>query len=387
MSQMSFRGNASAYFKRIKQGAGLNVMVNLVNSFAVGFASFFFQQQGVQMYKIILIWAISPLVSLPIVYFINQWNTKRFLRLGVLAYAGSVLSLLFYMPYSWLLFGIFEGLKLGLFWVSFNTSFFNKSNNHQHAKDSSLYFIFPTLGGIIMPPLGALVIDNFGYKVLFSIALLLCIAPFLYIQGKYFDYRENMTFKQADKAFSGIRTIVFFDSAIHFFQWHFMTIYALLFIKTEYAFGGLLSYLALISLFVSFALSAVSDRYHKRAELLYPLLFVMAILIVIMPSFKTLATLVPIIGLYTVFDNLSLPIRFAAHIDLGTKDTGFWRAGEFYGNIGRTVVFAISALFLYIGNYWLPFIMFASMTAALPFIIQRKLNRQTLPVLEEEKTQ
>ncbi len=375
-STNTIRQRTAVFFSERKKGVYLNLMVNTINMFGLGFASFYFQTQGLAFYKIMLVWAIGPLVTLPFLYFINRWHTKTLLKLGVLSYAGAALSLLFYNEYSYLLFSVFNGLMLSLFWISFNTVFFNRLAVNQHAKDSSLYFILPALSGMIMPPLGALVIDNFGYKVLFLIAFMACIVPLLYIQGKYFDYKENITFRQANKALSGIRLIAFIDSAIHFFQWHFLTIYALLFLKTEYELGGLLGYLALISLFVSFALSYASDRYKKRTAILLPLLLIMSMLIIAMPTLNSLTLLIPIIGLYAILDNLSMPIRFAVRLDMGTGDTGFWRASEFYGNIGRTTIFALSAAFLYIGNYWLPFFMFAIITAIFPLIIKYKLRKR-----------
>jgi MFS family permease len=375
MTVQDARQRATNFFSKRKKGIALNIAIDAVSSFGIGFAAYFFHAQHLALYKIMLVWAISPLASLPIVFFINQWDTRKFLRLGVLASIGASLSLLFYSPYSYLLFGIFSGLILGLFWVSFNYCFFAGSADHQHAKDSSLYFILGPLVGIVMPPLGALVIDSFSYHVLFSITCVAMFIPFLLIHGKYFDHKETIIFKDADRAFSGIRLIAFFDGALHFFQGHFLTIYILLFLKTEYEFGSLLSYLAIISLSVSFVLSYVSDKYKKRTQILYPLLLLMATIIMLIPSIKNLALLVPVIGLYAVLDNLSLPIRFATHIDMGTKDTGFWRMSEFYGNIGRTILFALAAFFLYIGNYWVPFALFAVMTAVFPFIISHKLQR------------
>lgn len=364
--------NIVNYLGRIKKGATLNIMVNTISAFGLGFASYYFQTKGLALYKIMLVWAISPLATLPIVLLASRWSTRTFLKLGVLSYIGASLSLFFYNDYSWLLFGIFSGLVLGLFWVSFNYVFFLTSTQKHHAKDSSMYFIFPALVGIAMPPLGALIIGNLGFKVLFLLTTIAFVIPFLYVRSEYFKHEQTITFSEANKAFSNIRLIAFFDGALQFFQWHFLTIYALIFLKTEYEVGGLLSFIALLSLLVSFALSYMSDHYGKRVEFLYPLLALMAILIVIMPSLNSLVTLVPFIGAYVVLDNLSMPIRFSIRMDMAKSNIGFWRASEFYGNIGRTVVFGISALLLYSGYYWLPFVLFALMTITFPFIIRQK---------------
>jgi hypothetical protein len=362
------------YVRRMKKAVTLNLLVQLSNNLGLGFAAYFFKIHDVALYKIILIWAISPLASLPVLLVSNNWNIKQYLRYGSLAYAGMTLSLLFFNRYSFLLFGIFYGLALSCFWVSFNYVFFLKSAEDGHAKDSSLYFIIGPLVGIVLPPLGALIISDWGYRALFFITLLLCLLPPLYIRGKDFDFRIKQTFKQADKAFAGLRTIVFFDGALHFFQSNFLAIYALLFLKTEFQVGGLLSYLALISLIASFVVSYASDKYKRRVEILYPFLIIMSLLIISVPHFRSLAALIPLIGAYSILDNLSLPIRFAVPMDVVTMDIGFWRANEFYGNIGRTLVFAAASLLLYEGNRWAAFAVFALMTFAFPFIISKKIN-------------
>ncbi len=364
--------NVANYFGRFKKGAILNITVNAIQAFGLGFASYYFQTKGLALYKIMLVWAINPLASLPIVLLATRWSTRTFLKLGVLCYIGASLSLLFYNEYSWLLFGIFMGLVLGLFWVSFNYVFFSTSSNNQHAKDSSMYFIFPALVSIVMPPLGALVIDNFGFKMLFMFTTVAFLIPLFYVRSDYFNHDQTITFSQANKEFSNIRLIAFFDGVLQFFQWHFLTIYALIFLKTEYEVGGLLSLIALLSLLVSFALSYASDHYGKRVEFLYPLLTLMAILILIMPSLNSVVALVPFIGAYVILDNLSMPIRFSIRMDMAKSNIGFWRASEFYGNIGRTVVLGMSALLLYLGYSWLPFVIFAVMTIIFPFIIRQK---------------
>lgn len=366
---------AFVFFDQIKKSAVLNILINIVNSLGLGFASYFFKTQGLEFYKIMLVWAIVPLASLPILAFVNKWDTRRFLKIGLLAYVGMSLSLIFYNQFSYITFSVLNGIAYGFFWPSLNYVFFSASSKDRHAKDWSVYFLLAPLVGTIMPPLGALIIGNFGFKALFMATTALTFLPLFYVKDAYFDHVSATTFSKASKQFSGLKLIVFFNYALHFFQGSFLAIYLLLFLKTEYAVGGLLSYLALLSLLVSFLLSYASDRFNKRVEFLYPLMTLMAISTIIMPQIKNLSYLIPLIGIYAVLDNLSLPIRFAVHTDVGVKDMGFWRVSDFYGNLGRIIVFAISALLFYLGNYTLPFILFAVMSFVLPFIIRYKINR------------
>jgi hypothetical protein len=114
----------------------------------------------------------------------------------------------------------------------------------------------------------------------------------------------------------------------------------------------------------------------------------MGILIAEIPGIRSVPLLLAVIGVYAILDNLSLPVRFAVPMDLVATDIGFWRCCELYGNLGRTVLFAISALLLYMGNQWLPFLIFATMTVSFPFIINykvgalRELSRARSPAAE-----
>lgn len=352
----------------------LNVLVQTLSGGGLAFASYFFHTQGLEFYKIIMIWAISPLASLPVVLLSTTWNIRKYLRYGLLAYTGMALSLVFFNPYSFLIFGVLNGLTLGFFWVSFNYIFFLNSTNMHHARDSSIYFILGPLVGVALPPLGALIIDNLGYRALFLITTVCSLVPLLYARQKDFDYTFRVRYRDADRAFSGLRLIEFLNGALHFFQVNFLAIYALLFLKTEYQVGGLISYLAFISLLVSFLLAYASDRFEKRTQILYPLMTAMGFLILLMPTFTSLSSLITIIGIYAVFDNLSLPIRFAIPMDMATKDIGFWRAAEVYENLGRTIVFAVAAFLLYLGNYWLPFFVFALTSFSFPFVVNQKIK-------------
>ena len=351
----------------------LNILVQACSTFGLGFASYYFLTRGVLFYKVMVIWAISPLMSIPIVFLPQSWNIRRYMRLGLLGFTGMSLSLIFFNDYSFVLYGVCYGIALGCFWVSFNYVFFRSSGSTRYARDSSIYFILGPLIGIVLPPLCAVIISDLGFRALFLLTAGLSLLPLIYLQRPDFDGVMTSSFAEADKAFSGLRLITFYDGALHFFQGNFLAIYVLLFLKTDLEVGGLLSYLALTSLLASFLVSYLSDRFRRRVSILFPLLLVMAVLIAVIPAIKSLSVLILVIGVYAILDNLSLPVRFAVPMDVVDTDIGFWRASEFYGNLGRTVLFGLAALSLYAGNQWLPFILFALMTFSFPFIIRSKI--------------
>ena len=364
----------AGYLKRIESGVILNVLIHFATSFGLGFASFFLGSQGVPLFKIMLMWAVSPLAAAIVAFSFNRWHLKRQLIFGTLSYTFMALSLLFFNDYSYLLYGIFSGFTMGFYWVSLNYVFFGKSEKQEHAKDFNVYFLIGPIFGIILPPLGAFVINSFGFQVLFSITGLFSLIPLIYVYKDGFNQVLESSFREANDRFSGLRLYMALNDALHFFQGHFIAVYILLFLSTEYEIGGVISYLALISLAVTFFVSDVSDRTQKRMKFLMPLLIGMGILIISMIFIKSPLLFIIATGAYAILDNMSLPIRYAIPMDVRVKDIGFWRAAEVYGNIGRFIAFGFSALFLYLGNYWVPLLIFALISFAIPYVVRSRVG-------------
>ena len=270
------------YLKRIESGVKLNILVHFATSIGLGFASFFLNYQGVPLFKIMLMWAISPLAAAIIAFSFKKWNLKRQLIFGTLSYTFMALSLLFFFNYSYLIYGLFSGFTMGFYWVSLNYIFFNKSEKKNHAKDFNIYFLIGPIFSILFPPIGAVIIDNFGFQVLFVITGLLSLIPLFYVNKDGFNQTFYAKFSEANKKFSGLRTYMALNDGLHFFQGHFIAVYILLFLTSEYEIGGMISYLALISLIVSFFISEASDKNQKRIKYLTPMMIGMGLLILSM---------------------------------------------------------------------------------------------------------
>lgn len=78
-----------------------------------------------------------------------------------------------------------------------------------------------------------------------------------------------------------------------------------------------------------------------------------------------------LIGVYLLLDNLSLPIRSAVTMDQKEKTIEFWRMSELYVNLGRVVLFGLSAVSLYFEMVWVPFALFAVLAATFPLVVHK----------------
>ncbi|MBU2689936.1 MAG: MFS transporter [Candidatus Eisenbacteria bacterium] len=341
----------------------------------MSFASLYFKSQGLPIFKIIIVWAISPAVAMLVVSLVRSYSIRTFLCIGILLYAMKALTLFFYFKYSYLLYGMLAGLVLGIFWVALNYIFFSRSPSANHAKNSSVYFIIPSLLGIILPPVGALIIGYTNFKVLFALVVLLSPISLGYVLKKIPAQIAVFNFRDSHRRFKGLKLITGFEGALHFFQSVFIPVYILLFLTSEFEVGGFHSYTAFIGFIVTVILAKYSDKQQKRLVVIAPLLIAMGVVILLLGAIHQVWWWLMLIGVYSFLDNITLPIRFAIPMDFKGKDIGFWAMSEFYGNFGRTVLLALSAVFFYFNAYWLAFIIFALIALFYPSVINYQIKR------------
>ena len=366
------------YFSAISRGVLLNSAIQLVQHVGLVFAFLYFQNQGLEFYKIFSIWWIAPLTALPVLYFMKEWPMKRQMMIGALMYPTMLLTLIFYSDISFIIYGIANGLALALFWVSLNVVFFQGTDKSRGATDFSVYFIIGPIFGILLPPLGALVIDAWSYTALFGASLLLSILPLYVLSKTSFDKQPKLTFSESSKAIEGVRLLQGLNMALHFFFVNFIPIYLLYFISTEYEVGAAAGGIAFLGLIVSIFVAKLSDKKEDRARIVTPILMGMSALMLLIPQIESLFLLTICITALLIINGLSMPIRFANIIDNVDRHIGVWRAMEFYGDIARTIAFLLTAITIYFNLIWVAFAIFSASCLLLAIINSKNANKQKL---------
>lgn len=356
------------YLSAISKGIYLTLSLQVVSSLGLTFAFLFFQENDLEFYKLFSIWWIAPLMSLPILYFLNSWPLRKRMIIGALMYPVMLLSLIFYSEASFIIYGAANGIALSLFWVPLNTVFFSKTDKSRNATDFSIYFIIGPSVAIFFPLLGALIINKFGYITLFTISLALSALPLYALSKAKFEEQPAQTFKEASRGIKGVRLAQALNAALHFFFANFIPIYLLYFISTEYGVSGALSGIAFIGLIVSVFVARFSDQKANRLKLITPLLALTSVMILVVSQIESLFMLAAMITAMIIVNSLSMPLRFAHITDNLDKNVHTWRALEFYGNIGRASAFSLTAIAIYFDVIWLAFAVFSAISAA--FIIR-----------------
>lgn len=162
---------------------------------------------------------------------------------------GIFSTMLFYVTLIYIknpvVLGLAYGLSIATFWPSFNLLQFRLSKSKVRARVISLFSsIIPSIAGIIGPAVGGLVIQNFGFTSLFTTAIILYLAAFL--------FSVNIRFKPETYGFSIPRGRMFIIFFVTFIFSGFCESYWLAYPFFVFSVSGSVLYMGLV-----FAVSAV----------------------------------------------------------------------------------------------------------------------------------
>jgi len=304
---------------------------------------------------------------------LREFSASSFLALSAIliffAAMGNVNILL-----TGAVFGVTYGFRSMLFWLAQNHLFFEKTPTDAHGKVSFLQNAIPATVTIIALPLVGLLISGAGYTpvfILFSlISLYFAYASWKVTRSESFpiDWRAEM------KKFKNLKTLALFDGALGQFGAVILPVYSLFFVHGEAEFGGLLAYLAFLSLAASYALASHSDRRGIRLGFLLPLSVLLGAVVLAMGFAGSFAAWLVLTTIYSIVYTVSYPLKLAGYMDVKKVDMGFWTVREFLFNLGRALTFTCAAAMFYFQLHWVVFALYAALFTAYPFVANRKLG-------------
>ena len=216
--------------------------------------------------------------------------------------------------------------------------------------------------------------DTYGYGKLFYLSGVLYVIPLL-VAWRYFEEEKcEMNFKREFREFRGLKTLTLLEGALHFFAMLIIPVYALLFLKTQMEVGWFLSYMAVVSFVMGFMVSRYSDMKQQRTLPIFVLFFLLTMATLGLYLVKTLFMWYVMVGIFTVFNTISSPLRLAISMDVKEVNMGFWRIREFFLNAGRVVTLGLSAVLFYYEWYGVVFGLFAGLMLMYPFLMRYKLR-------------
>jgi MFS family permease len=365
----------SLLIKKYNSGFIPLLLASFWGAFTFAFIPLFFRNHGFPLYSLFFIFMIFNFVAVIACSVINKYNIKKFISVGFFLNALMAAILLFSVGYfSMIVYASLFGLTMAFFWIPLNYLFFEQSFRNHSGVNSSIYQIMAAGLGIIIPPFGALVIENFSYTYLFRVSIVGLIISAYVCYKVLPDKTYIFTLCDSFKNYKSLKTITLFEGAHHILHTVVIPIYTLIFLQRELSFGIFTSYIALVGLVVGFIISYFSDKQQRRKSYIYTLFAFMVLTTSLLALANTTTYWVIAVGLYLVVSTISFPIRLAMTMDVKKVDLGFWKAREILLNAGRLIILSIVIVLFYLEIYWAVFMVFALISIIYPFLVKKKLK-------------
>ena len=144
----------------------------LAVSLGRGFMSFWFIQNGFSFPQVCLFYVFDYLTPSLVILFAKKFSTKKSLSLALVSETLLMVSFYhFYHPWQIYLSGILAGLTVVLFYIPYNTLYFENTPKDKRATSSSLFTLAGPFLGISIP----LIVGFFGQKFRLSTVFLVSI--------------------------------------------------------------------------------------------------------------------------------------------------------------------------------------------------------------------
>lgn len=363
------------YFKNMNSGVIFLVVNSFFTSFAFSFIPLFLYEKGVALHTIIFMVALYTGLSIILMSIINSYNLRISMIFGLFFQAMLYFPFALYTRYSIPLFIISAAFSISFFWVVLNHLYFRDLPKNTNASSSTIYIILPGVIGLFMPTVAILVIKNFNFSMVYWIAFIANMLTIILTWRLLKDETIEVKTYDSIKAFKGLKSLTIAEGALQFLNGWIIPVLSLIYIRSEKDFGFFLSYLAFLSLIISFFIAKESDKAGKRKSYVYFLFSLLIISIIILSFAKTPLVWVIAVGIFASIYNISFPLRLAMSMDLKKIDLGFWKTREIFLNIGRVITLLITALFIFYNLIWAIFVMFSVLILVYIILINYKLGK------------
>jgi MFS family permease len=284
----------------------------------------------------------------------------------------------FYHPSQIYLVGLPSGTTVALFYVTYNTLYFENTPKDKRAFSSSFFTLAGPFLGILIPPIVGFCGQKWGFPSIFLIAILvLLITLYLTKFLPKIEFESNLG--QILKKTRQINFLLVIEGIKETVGLVAIPLFTLFFIQKPLRYGVFFSYLAFISTAATVLLGYLSDKFKKRVVILYPVTSLVAITIILLgfsQSFTWWAIITGILGFILTINGTFVTTLV---LDKVSQVKEGMISREFLLGIGRTIgTFIILGSFIFYQSFKPALISIGSLYFIFPLTVYlRKIYHQT----------
>jgi MFS family permease len=309
----------------------------LAVSLGRGFLPLWFFQNGFSYSQIALFYLIDYLTPSVILIFAKNFSTVKSLTLALISEILLMLSVYrFFHPWQIYLSGVLAGATVVFFYLTYNTLYFENTPQNKRALSSSFFTLGGPLIGVVVPIMVGFFGQQWGLSSVFLIAALIHVL-IIYLIKLLPKIEFKCRLKQNLGKTKSINFLLFLEGIKESVSLAAIPVFTLYFIRQPLPYGVYFSYLGFVSTAAAVFLGFLSDRFKKRAFILYPATIMVGLTIIALGLSKNLlswAIISGVLGFATVINGTFVTTLV---LDKTSKVNEGMISREFLLGIGRVI--------------------------------------------------
>lgn len=351
----------------------LQVLYMIYNAGCIALLYLHFVKNNVDFGYIFLAEALGYLAAVIFLLAKRSFTSRRDLAFGLVFVTLGLCAI--FLPYNILIllffYIIFKTIGAILFFTPYNILFFSSTQKEKKMQKMTAYWAIGGSVGVIAPALGGYIFSVYDLKGLLSFGLLMV---FLALLCTRFVNQETHRYTQKDiwTHIRSLRLVTMIEGATLKSSSLIIALYLLTYVQDEFDLGKLLSVIALISILFSLQVGKFSDKYKKRFILIWPLSLAIAGIMLAFYLVNDFYHVVILIVIFHFLNTLINPLRSNIVVDAIGNTPNMWISRELFLNIGRVIILAIIAPFLFWGDIKTGFLIVALLYVILPYLVWKE---------------
>ncbi|MBM3309565.1 MAG: hypothetical protein FJY77_04855 [Candidatus Altiarchaeales archaeon] len=233
------------------------------------------------------------------------------------------------------LIAVVFGLTSAFFWVAYNITYFSFKGESNTALLSGFMFLIASLLNTIVPLFSGIVVDAFGFRMLFLMSMALALVALAYASGLKDSSMSDLELHKTLKPAKGVRTLVCLEGFWQGITWISIPLITFSFMKSGLEYGSFLSYLGLVGALAVLLLCRISDLHKNRMAFIVPITILLSLASIASGLTDSFGGWIAVNGLISFFAALTSPFTISVILDKIKDVRDAMVSRELFLNIGR----------------------------------------------------
>ncbi|MCK4967899.1 MAG: hypothetical protein KAS12_02495, partial [Candidatus Aenigmarchaeota archaeon] len=232
--------------------------------------------------------------------------------------------------------GVLLGASRVFYWVPYNVNLLSLGKNNAGLL-SGMAFALPSFFQIVLPALGGIVAELYGFEFVFMLCGLLLVGSMWRTSKIKTNNILHYDSKSSWHNSPGVKTLMVIHGFWQSVNWTAVPLITIFFITNPIHFGTFYTYLGIVGALASIILRHKTDKNKNRQKIIYPTVIILSIATFVSGFTTGIIFWIIARGIISFLDNIAAPFVFSIVVDNHNDLSHSFIAHEISISIGRTL--------------------------------------------------